>query len=178
MAIPKNKLNGEKDRAVIEVINVKIPQEEGEKLCGTEGIYPAWHMNKKSWVSLILDDTLPDGQIMEFLDESYRLTQKRRTDQNRTQRPIHGSYLPIRITMTSFLYSKRRMLWNGSRRDISRKETQCTCIWRRLILLSCTAVKRWKSIFPAERKIRNGNGTVCVSGGIKPMTGHSVPFLR
>lgn len=30
MAIPKNKLNGEKDRAVIEVINVKIPQEEGE----------------------------------------------------------------------------------------------------------------------------------------------------
>lgn len=47
MAIPKNKLNGEKDGAVIEVINVKIPQEEGEKLCGTEGIYPAWHMNKK-----------------------------------------------------------------------------------------------------------------------------------
>lgn len=78
MAIPKNKLNGEKDRAVIEVINVKIPQEEGEKLCGTEGIYPAWHMNKKSWVSLILDDTLPDGRILEFLDESYRLTQKKK----------------------------------------------------------------------------------------------------
>ena len=78
-AIPKNKLDGEKDRAVIEVINVKIPQEEGEKLCGTAGIYPAWHMNKKSWVSLILDDTLPDGQIMEFLDESYRLTQKKKS---------------------------------------------------------------------------------------------------
>lgn len=178
MAIPKNKLDGRKDGAVIEVINVKIPPEKGKKFCGTEGIYPAWHMNKKSWVSLILDDTLPDGQIMEFLYESYRLRRKRRTDQNRTPCPIHGSYLPIRITMTSFPHSGRRMLWNGSRRDISRKETQCTCIWRRLILLSCTAVKRWKSIFPAEKKIRNGNGTVCVSGGIKPMTGHSVPFLR
>lgn len=44
----RNKLDGEKDRAVIEVINVKIPQEEGEKLCGTAGIYPAWHMNKRA----------------------------------------------------------------------------------------------------------------------------------
>lgn len=160
------------------MINVKILPEERKRLCGTAGIYPAWHMNKKSWVSLILDDTLPDGQIMEFLEESYRLTQKRRTGQNRTQRPIHGSYLPIRITMTSFLHSVKRMLWNGSRRDISRRETRCTCIWRRLTLLSCTAVKRWKSIFPAEKKIRNGNGTVCVSGEIKPMTGHFVPFPR
>ena len=143
VAIPKNKLDGRKDGAVIEVINVKIPPEKGKKFCGTEGIYPAWHMNKKSWVSLILDDTLP-----------------------------------IRITMTSFPHSGRRMLWNGSRQDISRRETRCICTWRRLILLSCTDVKRWKSIFPAEKKIRNGNGTVCVSGGIKPMTGHFVPFLR
>lgn len=78
VAIPKNKLDGRKDGAVIEVINVEIPPEEGKRLCGTAGIYPAWHMNKKSWVSLILDDTLPDGQIMEFLDESYRLTQKKK----------------------------------------------------------------------------------------------------
>ena len=178
MAIPKNKLDGGKDRSIIEVINVKISPEEGKKICGTAGIYPAWHMNKKSWVSLLLDDTLPDGQIMEFLKKVTDWRRKRRTGQKRTQRPIHGSSLPIHITMTSFLRLKRRMLWNGSRRDISRRETRCTCTWQCLTLPSCTAVKRWKSIFPAERKIRNGNGTVCVSGGIKPMISHSVLFPR
>lgn len=87
VAIPKNKLDGRKDGAVIEVINVKIPPEKGKKFCGTEGIYPAWHMNKKSWVSLILDDTLPDGQIMEFLYESYRLTQKKKSGSKQDTAP-------------------------------------------------------------------------------------------
>lgn len=44
-------------------------------------------MNKKSWVSLILDDTLPDGQIMEFLYESYRLTQKKKSGSKQDTAP-------------------------------------------------------------------------------------------
>ena len=36
-------------------------------------------MSKKSWVSLILDDTLPAGQIMELMDASYRKTKKKKS---------------------------------------------------------------------------------------------------
>ncbi|WP_326803669.1 MmcQ/YjbR family DNA-binding protein [Sharpea porci] len=32
------------------------------------------HMNKKNWVSIILDDTLEDSRIEELLQQSYLLT--------------------------------------------------------------------------------------------------------
>ena len=43
-----------------------------------DGIYPAYHMNHKSWISLALDDTLSDSLIMELVSKSYNLTRKKR----------------------------------------------------------------------------------------------------
>ena len=38
-----------------------------------EGFYKAYHMNKKSWISIILNDTLNNKEIYELIDESYNL---------------------------------------------------------------------------------------------------------
>ena len=38
------------------------------------GIYPAYHMNHKNWISVILDDILLDEMVMELVHESFRLT--------------------------------------------------------------------------------------------------------
>lgn len=35
------------------------------------GIYPSYHLSKKSWISIILDDTLSDKEIMNLVDLSY-----------------------------------------------------------------------------------------------------------
>ena len=37
-----------------------------------EGFYPAYHMNKKSWLTIAFDETLLDGEIMEFVEKSYK----------------------------------------------------------------------------------------------------------
>ena len=38
-----------------------------------EGIIPGYHMNKKHWNTLVLDQTLPANLIRELIDHSYDL---------------------------------------------------------------------------------------------------------
>ena len=74
MHINKNKLDDEnKD---IEVINVKI-NVSSDTLVKNKGFYKAYHMNKKSWITIILDDTLSDKEIIKYLDISYNLVNKK-----------------------------------------------------------------------------------------------------
>lgn len=56
----------------VEIINVKVEPNELAELLELRGYYPAYHMSKKSWTSIILDDTLPDEEIRARLRESYR----------------------------------------------------------------------------------------------------------
>jgi len=41
-----------------------------------KGIYPAFHMNKKYWVSIPLDNTLADEELFALVDRSWQLTKK------------------------------------------------------------------------------------------------------
>ena len=75
MDIPFNKIDKNKS-GLIEVINVKINPNDKDNLLKIEGIYEAYHMNKKSWISIVLDDTLSDDLISELIDNSYKLVTK------------------------------------------------------------------------------------------------------
>ena len=57
---------------------VNIMNLKSEEHYDIDGIYPAYHMNHKSWISLVLDDTLSDSLIMELVSKSYNLTKKKR----------------------------------------------------------------------------------------------------
>ena len=72
MEINMNKLGGE-DR-IVDVMNVKISPEKIEKLVLNDGYYRAYHMNKKYWITFVLDDTIGDDDIMTLVDESYQYT--------------------------------------------------------------------------------------------------------
>ncbi len=73
MNIDKSKIeqnfNGE-----IEIINIKLEPLKIEKLLTKKGFYPAYHMNKKNWITIILDNTISDNDIMNLIDESYSYT--------------------------------------------------------------------------------------------------------
>ena len=73
MNIDKSKLCGGLSREV-EVIDIKLEQKEIENLLKQKGFYPAYHMNKKSWITVILDDTVSDESIMKLIDKSYSYT--------------------------------------------------------------------------------------------------------
>ena len=59
-----------KETGEIEVLNVKL-DDEVEKYLKQKGIYPGYHLSKKSWVSIILDDTLPDEKVMQLVSLSF-----------------------------------------------------------------------------------------------------------
>ena len=71
MNINKNKLG--KENIKVEIINVKLDPEKIKQLITEKGYYPAYHMNKKNWITIILDDTLEDEIIQKLIDESYEL---------------------------------------------------------------------------------------------------------
>ena len=62
----------------IEIINVKVDDLVNSYL-KEKGIFPAYHMSKKSWITIILDDTCKDEKIMELIDISYEIVNKKRT---------------------------------------------------------------------------------------------------
>ena len=73
MDIPYKKV-GIDSKEIVYVMNVKVPNEEIEKLTKQPGIVPAYHMNKKYWISILLDGSVSQEQIKELLDISYNLT--------------------------------------------------------------------------------------------------------
>ncbi len=59
----------------VEVVNLK--HDQVADLLLEKGIYPAFHMNKRYWISLPLDDTLSDEQVLEIFERSWFLTSKK-----------------------------------------------------------------------------------------------------
>lgn len=55
----------------VEVMNVKCGAIMTGSLLSQKGFLPAYHMNKNYWISILLNDSLPDGQITPLLELSY-----------------------------------------------------------------------------------------------------------
>ena len=62
----------------VEVVNIKLDPEKVQDQKKEKGFYPAYHMNKKNWISILLNDTLADSVLFELLDESHAFTLNRR----------------------------------------------------------------------------------------------------
>jgi len=55
----------------VEVVNLK--NDQVADLLVEKGIYSAFHMNKRYWISLPLDDTLTDEKVLELFERSWFL---------------------------------------------------------------------------------------------------------
>ncbi len=73
MNVAYNKLD-KKANGEVEIINLKLEPSEIEELLKLNGFYPAYHMNKKSWISIILNNTISDENIMNLIAKSYSYT--------------------------------------------------------------------------------------------------------
>ena len=61
----------------VDIINLKFDNGQALDLAeNTPGIYPAYHMNKKHWITIALDGTLSNKMVMELVKKSYLLTDK------------------------------------------------------------------------------------------------------
>ena len=60
---------------LVEAVNLK--HDQVVYLLSQKGIYPAFHMNKRYWISVAFDDTLSDEMVLELIEKSWNLTSKK-----------------------------------------------------------------------------------------------------
>lgn len=60
----------------MEFMNIKIAVNDVANALKNNGFYPAYHMNKKSWITVILDGTVSDDTIQKMIEDSYNYVQK------------------------------------------------------------------------------------------------------
>ena len=82
MKVPRRKFgfDGQKGNEVIDVVNLKLPTEMFGSFGADVGVYPAYHMNKLHWISVLLPDA-PEDVVQFLVSVSYEATkaQKKRS---------------------------------------------------------------------------------------------------
>ena len=76
MQVPLQKL-GVASQANALILNVKIHPEDKERLIETDGIFEAYHMNKKHWISIALNVCSDDALVKECIYTSYKCVAKK-----------------------------------------------------------------------------------------------------
>lgn len=73
--LSKRKLGFDSDE-VVEIIDLRLSYDNIKNLIDHTNYFPGWHMNKKYWYTMILDERLTTDEICKRIDESYTLAQK------------------------------------------------------------------------------------------------------
>ena len=75
MRVSRRKFGFDSDE-VIDVVNLKLPTEMFGSFGTTDGVYPAYHMNKLHWISVLLPDA-PNDVIQFLLNASFEATKSK-----------------------------------------------------------------------------------------------------
>jgi predicted DNA-binding protein (MmcQ/YjbR family) len=73
-------------------MNIKCDPDEAEMLRDIfPAIIPGYHMNKKNWNSIILDGSIPQGEIERMMDNSFMLVVSKMTKKDQQSIHLHIS---------------------------------------------------------------------------------------
>lgn len=76
MRVSRRKFGFDNDE-VIDVVNLKLPTEMFGSFGATDGVYPAYHMNKLHWISVLLPDA-PDDMVRFLVNVSFEATKTKK----------------------------------------------------------------------------------------------------
>ena len=83
MKVSRRKFGFESD-VVIDVVNLKLPTEMFGSFGAADGVYPAYHMNKLHWISVLLPDA-PDDVLRFLVNVSFEATKDKRKQRKTTE---------------------------------------------------------------------------------------------
>ena len=72
MRVPRRKFGLDSDE-MVEVVNLKLPVEMFGSFGTADGVYPAYHMNKLHWISVLLPDA-PEEIVQLLTGVSFEAT--------------------------------------------------------------------------------------------------------
>ncbi len=75
LTVAKNKI-GLQSEEKVEIIDLRVPPEDIDKIIDGKRILSGYHMNKKHWVTICLDGSVPLNEIENMLNISYGLAKK------------------------------------------------------------------------------------------------------
>ena len=70
MTVKKDRLGFKTDETV-EVMNLTAPKEKVPQIIDNKTFFPAYHMNKQSWFTILLENVDDYGQVFDLIDNSY-----------------------------------------------------------------------------------------------------------
>ena len=76
MQVSRRKFGMDRDE-MIDVVNLKLPTEMFGSFGAADGVYPAYHMNKLHWISVLLPDA-PDDIVQFLLNVSFEVTKSKK----------------------------------------------------------------------------------------------------
>lgn len=76
MRVSRRKFGFDSDE-VIDVVNLKLPVEMFGSFGAADGVYPAYHMNKFHWISVLLPDA-PEDVVRFLVNVSFGATKDKR----------------------------------------------------------------------------------------------------
>ena len=76
LSVSRRKFGIDSDE-VIDVVNLKLPTEMFGSFGAADGVYPAYHMNKLHWISVLLPDA-PNDVVQFLLNASFEATKTKR----------------------------------------------------------------------------------------------------
>ena len=81
MRVSRSKFGLESDE-VVDVVNLKLPTEMFGSFGAADGVYPAHHMNKLHWISVLLPNA-PDDVVQFLVNVSFEVTKAKRKRGNK-----------------------------------------------------------------------------------------------
>ena len=77
MNIKGNKLGLDSDEYV-DIVDVKCDPTEKDELLTKRGFLPAYHLSRKTWITVMLDGTVDPDTLFRLIDKSYDLARGKR----------------------------------------------------------------------------------------------------
>lgn len=75
LLVKKKKIGIQQD-GEIEIIDLRATPEFVAFLVDNKKVFPGYHMNKKHWITICLNNSIPIKTIFNLIDESYLLAKK------------------------------------------------------------------------------------------------------
>ena len=83
MRVSRRKFGFDSDE-IIDIVNLKLPTEMFGSFGAADGVYPAYHMNKLHWISVLLPDA-PDDVVQFLVNVSFEATKDKRKRRKTTE---------------------------------------------------------------------------------------------
>lgn len=100
MDIPGERIDPRRKGERADILNLRVDPEEGSFLRQEEGFYPAYHMHRENWITIILDGTVSMETILPLLKESYSLTLKKAVSRKTPERGAGTGSRPRTLPIT------------------------------------------------------------------------------